>query len=80
MHIPWIVIFLEFINKDENLNVNYSPSAAFILHYFANLAFFGEKCTLPIFWRINRTPIPFPFVKGEFENVSFTKLPKNINN
>ena len=61
MYIPWIVMFFGFIN------ISYSPSATFIpLLYYQPLPLLENKSVpSPIFWRINKTPIPIPFVKSE---------------
>ena len=54
-------MFLEFINtkistkhKLHSLNLH--------LIFYQPLSFLGKNIPSPIFWRINRTPIPIPYV------------------
>ena len=58
-NVSWI-----YKHKDKQVNMSYSPSATFMPRLLYQLLNFLEK-NVPslIFWRINKTPIPIPFVK-----------------
>ena len=58
VYIPWIEMFLEFIN------IRYSPSATFIpLLFYQPLPFLDKKCTLPHFLKNKQNSNPHPFCK-----------------
>ena len=63
LYVPWIAMFLGFINTKISTNVSYSPyskkPSSTILPTSPN---FEKNERSPIFWRMNRTPIPISFV------------------
>ena len=63
VHIPWIEMFLGFIN------IRYSPSATFIpLLFYQPLPFLDKKCTLPHFLKNKQNSNSHPFCKeGEIQ-------------
>ena len=66
LHIHLVAMFLGFVNikkfsKDQKLLSLSNPS----LLSYQPLLFWVKNVPFPIWWRINRTPILIPFVKGE---------------
>ena len=59
-NVSWI-----YESKDYQVNMSYSLSAIFIpLLFYQPLPFSEKNIFCPIFWIINRTPIPIPFVNS----------------
>ena len=63
LYIPWIVMFLGFVNTKISNKRKLLFLSNLTFYYFTHLSLFGEKSTLPYFLgRINRTLIAIPFV------------------
>ena len=106
MYIPWVVMFLGFINTNISSNHKSHSLSELPVLFYQTIRFFREKCTLSHFWEnkqnpnphflckvgeiqlikatcftylpLQRKPVIIEIFNFKFENVSFTKLPKNI--
>ena len=73
MYIPWVVMFLGFINTNISSNHKSHSLSELPVLFYQTLRFFREKCTLSHFWENKQNPNPHFLCKvGEIQLIKAT--------